>query len=65
VIVLQQAAEPLSTRSIAVVVRLRHERHDQPVSQALMVALVMIVLRELRQRSSEGRFPDQNYPVQT
>jgi len=65
VIVLQQTTEPLSTRNAAVAVQWLRERHDQSVAQALMVAFVMIMRRELTQRSSERRFPDQNHPVQT
>jgi hypothetical protein len=65
VIVLEQTTEPLSIRNAAVAVRWLRERHDQSVVQALMVAFVMIMRRELTQRSSERCFPDENDPVQT
>ena len=41
-VVLQQATEPLSARNAPVVGRLRRERHDEPVAQALVIAFVMI-----------------------
>ena len=65
VIVLQHAAEPLSTRYGPFVVRLLRERHDEPVAQALVIAFVMIMIRELTHRSPERRFPDEDDPVQT
>jgi hypothetical protein len=47
VILLQQATEALSTGETAVAVRLHRERRDQFVAHALMVAYMMIMLREL------------------
>jgi len=47
VIVLQHAAEPLSTRYGPFVVRLLRERHNEPVAQALVIAFVMIMVREV------------------
>src|SRR5262249_5982837 len=65
VIVLQHATEPLSTRYGPFVVRLLRERHDEPVAQALVIAFVMIMVRELTHRSSERRLPNEDDPVQT
>jgi hypothetical protein len=47
VIVLQQTAEPLTTRDALVAWRLSHNGEDQPGAQALVVALDVIMLDEL------------------
>src|SRR5262249_6910134 len=65
VIVLQHATKPLPTRDGAGVVPLLRERHDEPVAQALVIAFVMIVVRELTHGSPEGSFPEEDDPVQT
>src|SRR5262245_44020877 len=45
--------------------RLLGDRHDELVAQTLVIALVMIMIRELTHRSSERRFPKEDDPVQT
>ena len=47
VIVLQQTAEPLTTHDAPVAWRRSHNGEDQPVVQALVVALDVIMLDEL------------------
>jgi len=47
VIVLQQTAEPLTTYDAPVAWRWSHNGEDQPVVQALVVALEVIMLDEL------------------
>jgi hypothetical protein len=47
VIVLQQTAEPLTTYDAPVAWRWSHNGEDQPVVQALVIALDVIVLDEL------------------
>ena len=47
VIVLQQTAEPLTTHHAPVAWRRSHNEEDQPVDQALVVALDVIMLDEL------------------
>jgi hypothetical protein len=47
VIVLQQTAEPLTTRDALVAWRWSHNGDDQPVAQPLVVALDVIMLDEL------------------
>jgi hypothetical protein len=47
VIVLQQTAEPLTTHDVPVLWCSSHNGHDQPVAQALVVALDVIMLDEL------------------
>jgi hypothetical protein len=39
------------------VVRLLRERHDELVAQALVIVFVMIMIRELTDRSSEPTIP--------
>ena len=64
VVVLQQATEPLTRQDAAVADDLSRHRHDQLIAQALMVALVMIMLDELADGSPERLFTDENHPVQ-
>ena len=42
-----------------------HNGEDQPVVQALVVALDVIMRNELADRAAERRLPDENYAVQT
>src|SRR5262249_49542301 len=60
VVVLQQATKPLSTDNCAFEVRQLLKRLDQLIAQALVIALVMIMVRELAHRSSERCLPDQD-----
>ena len=47
VIVLQQTAEPLTTHDAPVAWRRSHNGEDQPIAQALVIALDVIMLDEL------------------
>jgi hypothetical protein len=58
VIVLQQTAEPLTTRDAPVARRRSDSGEDQPVAHALVVALEVIKRDELVNRAPERPFPD-------
>jgi hypothetical protein len=47
VIVLQQTAEPLTTRDALLAWRWSHNGEDQPIAQPLVIALDVIMLDEL------------------
>ena len=64
----QEAAEALSTRDrsrgICVLVSRRRRRSDQPVVEALVVALEMVVRDELRDRKAEMALTERNELVE-
>jgi hypothetical protein len=68
VVVAQQATEAFSTRDrssgIGVLVSRRRRRGDQPVVEALVVALEMIVRDELRDRQAEVALTERNELVE-
>jgi hypothetical protein len=65
IVILQQSTEPLTRLNAVVARRLGRSRRDQLIVQALMVALMMIVLDEFVDSSPERPFTDENHPVQT
>jgi hypothetical protein len=61
-VVVQQPAEPLPSCHSPVKMQLLREK--QLVSQALMIALAVVVCQKLREHTSQASFAKQNHAMQ-
>ena len=64
VVVVEQAAQPLATADASMTTSDAIVRFDQPVVEALMIALSVIVRNEFADRSAQGLLAEEDRPIQ-
>jgi hypothetical protein len=60
----EHAAKTLTATNASVIGNISRTRSDQPVAQSLMVPFFVIMLYELRHRTTQRRLSDENHPIQ-